>query len=445
MDNLYLEQCIIKTLLVNDDFAFTVVSAFESDYFDTPGVASIFNNIKNNLTEHNELPQPEMIVNTVSDKSDVKKFLSELDTIDFDTNKNYDWLLEHTNKYLKEQAIKTAILRSVDVIDEKKPIQEIRELVETALCKDLKVDLGTDYFSDFGLRIERIKNADNKCVPSFYPLLDECLNGGFIPYSFSVIAAPIHKGKSLLMANMAQRQIEHGHNVALFSMEMSEDVFAQRFDSIIGKVDINRMYNNATLRKKMIMDVLKLKQNKNTGKLFIKEFPTGKATVNHLRIYLRELKMRKINIDILFCDYVQLMQPEVPQNNMYIDIKSIAEDLRALSLEFQIPVVTATQLNREGSRLPLSELDHNYIAESSGIAATADVVICLGNEEDLFTYENEIHYKLLKNRLGSGVGDMQKFYIDTRSLKVYCSEEHDLWINDAKSSHDSRAAKNIKE
>jgi len=440
VDNLFLEQCIIKTMMQDDEYAFLIVSAFKTSYFESVGIGSIFNQIKSNLKEHNELPQKEIIINSVKDKDDVKTFFNELEAVDYDINKNYDWLMEETNIYLKDKAIKTAIIEAVDVIDENKPVSVIREMVEDALCKDLKVDLGSEYFDDFGLRLKRIMEGDENRVPSYYPFLDEYLNGGFIPYSLSVIGAPIHKGKSLFMANMATRMAEHGKNVVLMSMEMSEDSFAQRFDSIYSKCDINKIYINKKIRTTMMKEILTLK-DKNIGKLFIKEFPTGKATVNDFRIYLRELKMRKIPIDILFVDYINLLMAEMATGNTYVDVKKIAEDLRALSLEFKIPIITATQINRDGSKLDLKEIDTNYISESMGIAATADFVVFLGDDEDKFTYENEIHYKVGKNRLGGRVGEVNKFYIDTRSLKMYCESEHQMWIDDANSSHDLRETK----
>ena len=437
-DTLYLEQCIIKTMLKDDEYAFKVISAFELDYFDTPGIPSIFSSIKKNIKTFGEIPQNSIIVNESSDAKDVKKILNEIDTFEYDDSKNYQWLMEQTNLYLKDKAIKSAIVKGVDIIENGDNPQEIREMIEVALCKDLKIDLGTDYFDDFGVRMDRIINSNVQRIPSYYPELDEYLNGGFVPYTLNVIGAPIHKGKSLLMANMASRQAENGHNVVLMSMEMSEDVFSQRFDSIYSKTDINRMYVNKTTRSLMIKEVARLIKNKDRGKLFIKEFPTGNATVNDFRKYLRELRMRKIKIDILYCDYIGIMKSEIERGNLYIDVKKIAEDLRALSLEFNIPIVTATQINREGSRLDLKEIDHNYTAESSGVPATSDFMMFLGDDDDLFTYENEIHWKIIKNRIGGRVGDIKKFYIDTRSLKIYCESQYDEWINDVKTSNDSR-------
>ena len=440
----YLEQCIVKTMLADEEYAFTVTSSFIESYFVMPGVSTIFSVIKENVKEHNELPQESMIINTVPEKErdDVKLFFDELKNNDYDVSKNYEWLMKETNNYLKDRAIKDAIMQGVDIIENKESPQKIRELIEDALCKDLKIDLGSNYFNDFGARIQRILSADAKIVPSYYPEVDDYLNGGFVPYTLNVIGAPIHKGKSLFMANMAARQVEHGHNIVLMSMEMSEDAFSQRFDSIYSKSDINRMYVNKSIRSHMIKEVARLKKSGKMGELYIKEFPTGNASVNDFRKYLRELKMRKIKIDALYCDYIGIMKTEIMTGNMYLDVKKIAEELRSLSLEFGIPIITAIQINRDGSKLDLKELDHNYVAESSGVPATADFMLFLGDDEDLFTYENEIHWKIIKNRIGGRVGDIKKFYIDARSLKMYCETEYDNWIDDVKFSNDSREIRN---
>ena len=442
MDPLFLEQCIMKTMLVDEDYAFTIMSAFEPDYFDTPGVSSIFSMIKNNIKEFNELPQESIIINSSDDKKNVIKFFDELKSNDYDVSKNYDWLMEETNTYLKDKAIKIAITRGVDIIEAGESPQKIRDLVEEALCKDIKIKLGTNYFDDFGARIQRIIDSDVKRTPSYYPELDEYLNGGFIPYTLGVIGATIHKGKSLFMANMASRQVEHGHNVVLMSMEMSADVFSQRFDSIYSKTDINRMYINKSVRSHMIKEIAKLKKTEGIGNLFIKEFPTGVADVNTFRTYLRELKIRKIDIDIMYCDYIGIIKPSTnATGNLYMDGKIVSEELRALSLEFGIPIITAAQITGEGSRLDLKELNHNFVAESRAITATCDFMMFLGDDEDLFTYENEIHYKIIKNRIGGRVGDIKKFYIDTRSLKMYCETEYQVWIDDVKTSNDDREVK----
>ena len=144
---------------------------------------------------------------------------------------------------------------------------KIREYVEEALCKDLKIDLGLNYFDMIGERLGRILGATEKKIPSCFPMIDELISGGFPAYTLSVFAAVTFGGKSLLMANMISRQILKGFNIALFTMEMSEDMFAQRFDSIYSGLDINRMYLQKKMQMKLIKSLKKLNENKDRGNL----------------------------------------------------------------------------------------------------------------------------------------------------------------------------------
>ena len=289
-------------------------------------------------------------------------------------------------------------------------------------------------------RLTRIFTESEKRIPTGFPSVDEYISGGLKPYTLSVITAGTHQFKSNLMANMAARQVERGYNVVVFSFEMSEDMYAQRLDSIYTKLDINRMYTNKSLQKRLMETLKDVKTKEERGEVYIKEFPTGKAKINDLRTYLKELSLRNFYPDIIYCDYLNLMSPSKGGANMnsYDKGKELAEDLRALSTEFNAPVVTATQLNREGGFLPLEDVDQNYASESLAIPNTADFFPILGVKKDKLVYESEVHYKIIKNRLGGMVGVIDKFYVDKKSLKMYDRNELDLWFEEAKISGDAR-------
>lgn len=332
-------------------------------------------------------------------------------------------------------------MQSIDIVENKKNIQKVKDLVEEALCADLKINLGTNYFDSLNERLQRIFTATDNKIPTYFPLIDDLISGGTPAYTLSVWAAVTHGGKSLLMANMLARQVMEGKTGVLFSMEMSEDAFAQRFDSIYSCLDINRMYIQSKMKSKLVKKLKETKAKENRGNLWIKEFPTGKATVNDLRIYLRELELRGIKPDIIYCDYINLMSPTYKtkgSDNSYETIKEIVRELRALSLEFNAPVVSVTQINREGSFLNLKELNFNYIAECISIANDSDFVGILGHDPDKLQYESEIHYKIVKNRLGGRIGTIGKLYMDSRSLKLYDEDEYEKWIEDSKISGDER-------
>jgi hypothetical protein len=257
------------------------------------------------------------------------------------------------------------------------------------------------------------------------------------------------------MANFAARQVLNGFNVVLMTLEMSEDMFAQRFDAIYSKLDINRMYHGdqkrllqqrlIEVKRNIAVDTANLTRGVKND-LYIKQFPTGAASVKDFRIYLRELKLRDIRPNIIYVDYINLMKSAYKKtDDLYGSVKSIAEELRALSFEFEAPVVSVSQLNREGTFVGLSDVNFNYISESMGVPATADFMSIFGIDEDCWIYQNELHSKIVKNRLGGRVGDIWKSYYDSRSLKMYDESELDMWSADGRESGEPRAAAPVRE
>jgi KaiC. len=160
---------------------------------------------------------------------------------------------------LKEQAVKNAIIESVDIVENVERRPEIREKIETALTKDIRIDLGLDYFGDLGDRLRRIFTASDIRIPTYYPQFDEYINGGFPSFTLSVLTARIHGFKSNTMANFAARQVLHGHNVVVMTLEMAQDAFAQRFDSIYTGLDINRIYTSNSDRNRLARKLAEVK------------------------------------------------------------------------------------------------------------------------------------------------------------------------------------------
>lgn len=413
-------------------------NVYEQAYFDNSSVGEIFNFSKQYIEEYRTLPPKEVIINTIGNDGVANAF-REVDGIDFDINGNYDYLLQQTNNHLKNQAIKRALLDSVDIVESGENLEDVRSKIETALTKDIKVDLGLDYFKQLSQRLRKLFNAtETNRVKTYFPEFDELINGGFPPFTLSVICARIHGFKSNTMANFAARQVLNGENVVMLTLEMSEEMFAQRFDSIYSLIDINRMYLGDN-KQELIRKLKVIKESEARGELHIKQFPTGAATVRDFRIYIRELLMRGVRPSIMYVDYINLMKSALSKyKDLYSSVKSIAEELRALSFEFEIPVVSVSQLNREGSFVGFEELDFNYIAESMGLPATCDFMSIIGADEDALIYESELHNKIVKNRLGGRVGEIWKCYYDSRTLKMYDASEMDMWIADAQLSGDDR-------
>lgn len=433
----FLEKLIVKAMLRDKQYLVLITSTFEPDYFESNSVSSIFSVLKNQMDSIGTIPSKDIIINSVGDlKNEVRETLQESDEIEFDLN-DQKYLLEVTNEYLKEQAIKKAIIESVNIIDAKGEKENIRKKIEDALCKDLSINLGLKYFQDLGNRLRRIFTASTIKIPTFFNQLDEFINGGFPPFTLSFFIAKIHGWKSNMISNIAGRQVLKGYNPVIMTLEMSEDAYSQRIDALFSKLDINKMYLESNHRG-LIEKLSEVKSLNDRGELYIKQFPTGAATIRDFRLYLRELTIRDIKPSILLVDYVNLMKSLDGTTDLYGKVKGISEDLRALSFEFEVPVVSVSQLNREGSFVGFEELNYSYIAESLGLAATADFLAIFGTNEDDLVYESEVHYKIVKNRLGGRVGEYGKLYYDSRNLRMYDEMELDLWINEAAISGDER-------
>jgi len=438
----FTETILIKSLLLDKAFLASVATAIEVAYLSSPAAADIYGTVLEYFNRYDDIPPQDIIVNEIEDverQERARDFLNEINAIEFDVARQYEYLIDKTDEWLREKAMKQAILKSVDLIDEK-DYGSIRHNIEGALGKTIKLKLGLDYFGTLRERIGRIRNFSDNRLPTYYPIFDEYLNGGFPPYTLSVIVAAIHGFKSNTLANFMARQVLAGHNIALLTLEMSEDAFAQRFDSILSCMDINKIYRGDENILKLYRKLRSISKREGLGKLYIKEFPTGEATVLDYKAYIRELGLRDVKLDAIYVDYINLMKPSYggSRHDLYVDVKRIAEELRALGFIFNIPIISVSQLNRPGTLTDFKSVSFSYIAESMGIPATADFIAIYGVDEDKLVYENEIHYKIEKNRLGGRVGEIDQFYFDARSLKMYDSSEENLWIEEAALSHDQR-------
>lgn len=450
VDPEYIELCIIKTLLMDKKYLVTLSSVFESDYFDAPEAQFIFKTAIDHFKKYKEIPDESIILSHIGkDKREsITNYFRELECTDISIIKHYDWIMAQTDLFLKDKAIKDAIRRSVDIIDGKQNTQHIRELVESALCKNLTINLGLDYFNELKPRLTRMFSDDTQRLRSYFPNLDDYINGGFPPKTLSILVARIHGFKSNVMANIIARQVLHGKNILLASLEMSEDMFAQRFDGIYSCLDINRFYFNEKLKKQLLKKLAEVKRKEGRGNLYIKAFPTGKASVSDFRMWVRELQMRGVEVDGFFFDYLNLMRPETFKGdggNTNSIIKAISEETRAMGFDFNIPMISVSQLNRGGMFKDLTDVEFDSISEGISSMATADFSMIMGSNDEHMAYQNEVHYKIVKNRLGGRVGEMDKLYYDARSLKMYDSSELDLWMHDITTSGDDRLVKDKKE
>mgnify|MGYP000902157962 FL=1 len=335
----------------------------------------------------------------------------------------------------------------IDYLIETIPFRKMIVLFESGIeleCADNHVFITSDDKEIFAKDVFpgcKIKGID--CVETIFDVFDTGeiveMYDVSLPYHHKFYTNGVLSHNSNTLANFASRQVLRGHNPIICSLEMSEDAFAQRFDSIFTNLDINKIYTLKSMSDQLVKELKKVKATTGRGSLFIKQFPTGEASVQDIQRYLRELIMRGIKPSILYVDYINIMKPSYSsRGDMYSDVKRIAEELRALSFRFEIPVISVSQLNREGSMVAFNEVDFVYISESMGVPATADFMAIYGVDDELLIYESELHYKIVKNRLGGRVGEVDKFYYDARTLKMYDATELDPWVLDAQKTGDER-------
>lgn len=443
--SIFTETIILKGILSHPEYANKVLSVYKKDYFENTTTGQIYNEIQKHYNKYGEVPTSrEQIVSVLGEE--VNTVFSEIDNVDYNIASNYDHLVDETENYLQKQSIRVALLEAVNIYERGESLDVIIDKVEHARSLTLNDSSGSDYFNDLQSRLIRIFQTPDTRVPTYYHQLDEFISGGFPAKTLSVFVARIHGWKSQLMINLASRQVLNGHNVVCLSLEMSEDEYQKRFDAIHTNMSINKIHNKHFPNdvKNFITRMKSLKEQWSTmdiGTLKVKDFPTGEATTTDYKTYLRKLQLQGFTPDIIYVDYLNLMKSNYrTKNDLYQDVKKVSEELRALAYHFNCPVVSVSQLNREGMRGNLSEIDFTSISESIGVPATADFMAILGKavEKDIQSFTQQKMYKIVKNRLGGRVGEISWFYYDKESLRMWDSTEEREWIDRESDTGDYR-------
>lgn len=431
----FIERLVIKSVLEDKEYAALVVPKFIPEYFENPPATDTFFHLKEYFLENNAVPDIGILKGLVNDTASVD-YITSVDNLEINVKNSFDYIVDQTDAFLKKAAMKYAILRSADVVNNDWEYAEIDKRIKDALAATLKFDIGLNYWETLGTRLQRMFTDVTRLIPSYYPTLDELISGGFPPKSLSICAAAAGFGKSQWLANTASRMALHGHNVCLFTLEMSEDMYAQRFDALHTGLDINKIYTDKKKELATELSDLKKSSEGKRGTLMIKEFPTKSANAITLKSYLVEQMYRGIKFDAIFIDYLGLMVPmkEKSSDKSYDSVKRISEEVRGMSFEFDCPIISASQFNRGGVKNGFSNMSKEDVADSYGLSMTMDFGFALGFDEDAAVYKNELAAKAIKNRFGGRVGEDFLFYSDPRSLKIYDYTELDKWMDDAMKS-----------
>ena len=396
------ETLILKNLLLTEDYPRRVLPFIKIEYFEDRTDQVLFDLIHKYFVKYSAVPTVEALtievgkITTLSDDQ-FKQITQKLDSLDKEITE-LEWLLDTTEKWCQDRAIYLALMESIKIADgsdEKKSPDAIPTILSDALGVSFDNHIGHDYIDDYEERYESYHRVETK-VPFDLDFFNKITKGGLPNKTLNIALAGTGVGKSLFMCHVASSVLLQGRNVLYITMEMAEEKIAERIDANLLNVDIQQL---ATLPKMMFENKITDLSKKTQGKLIVKEYPTASAHAGHFRALLNDLALKKaFRPEIIFIDYLNICTSQRFRNaqvNSYTMVKSIAEELRGLAVEFNVPIVSATQTTRSG--YGSSDVDLTDTSESFGLPATADLMFALISTDEL-EEQNQIMVKQLKNR-----------------------------------------------
>jgi len=403
-----LEQTILKNLIFNDEYLRKVLPFIKTEYFSDRAEKVIFDEITKFTNDYNTSPSIESIALEIQEKKyltddEVSKcgsYLSEITSASSEESKTeLSWLIDKTEQFCQEKAVYNAVLNSISILDGKDKANEkgaIPKILSDALAVSFDSNVGHDYLENADSRYDFYHKKESK-IPFDLEMLNKITKGGLPTKTLNVALAGTGVGKSLFMCHVAAGAMTMGLNVLYITMEMAEERIAERIDANLLNVTLDNLME---LPKETYEKKVEKVRKMTTGKLIIKEYPTASASSIHFRTLLNELNLKKNFIpDIIFIDYLNICcsaRIKAGANvNSYTYVKAIAEELRGLAVEFNVPIVTATQTTRSG--FSSSDPGLEDTSESFGLPATADLMFALVTSEELEAL-GQIMVKQLKNR-----------------------------------------------
>ena len=444
------EFLILRNLLHNEEYLRKVVPFLKSEYFEDEKQKIVYQEIASFVEEYNELTTKEVLCIEIEKRKDItdsmfKDITSLIDELD-NSPADLQWLLDTTEKWCRDRAIYLALIESISLADGKddtKGRDAIPSILSDALAVSFDNHVGHDYLIDYEERYESYHRKEDK-IPFDLEFFDKVTKGGLPNKTLNIALAGTGVGKSLFMCHFASSVLLQGKNVLYITMEMAEEKIAERIDANL--LNIN-MQDITDLPKQMFESKVNDISKKTQGTLIIKEYPTAAAHSGHFKGLLNELALKKsFRPDIIFIDYLNICASSryraASNVNSYSYIKAIAEELRGLAVEANLPIVSATQTTRSG--FASSDVDLTDTSESFGLPATADLMFALISTEELETL-NQIMVKQLKNRYNDPT--IHKRFvvgIDRAKMRLYDCEQkaqEDIIDNTEQTEYDEDKSK----
>ena len=424
-----IEFLVLKNLISNEDYLRKVIPFIKSEYFQDHNQKIVFEEISSFVSEYNELPTKEIVSIEVEKRTDINetsfKEISQLISYLDEDVVEFNWLMDTTEKWCKERAVYLALMESIAIADgqdSKKQPDAIPSILSDALSVSFDNNVGHDYLQDYAERFDLYNKKEEK-IEFDLEFFNKITKGGLPNKTLNIALAGTGVGKSLFMCHVASSVLLQGKNVLYITLEMAEERIAERIDANLLNVNIQDI---AGLPKQMFETKVNNIAQKTQGTLIIKEYPTASAHAGHFRSLLNELALKKsFRPDIIFIDYLNICSSSryrAGSNvNSYTTVKAIAEELRGLACEANVPIVSATQTTRSG--YGSSDVELTDTSESFGLPATADLMFALISTEELEGL-GQIMVKQLKNRYND-LNLFKRFCIgvDRAKMRLYDCEQ----------------------
>ena len=425
-----IETTILRNLLFNNEYCRKVLPFIKTEYFENLHEKVVFEEICKFIVAYEELATKEVLLIETEKRTDITEdtykticdYVSKLD----DGHADLEWVTDTTEKWCRDRAIYLALMESIKIADgqdEKKNRDAIPSILQEALAVGFDNNVGHDYLNDFEKRYDFYHKKQEK-IPFDLDYFNKITKGGIPNKTLNIALAGTGVGKSLFMCHVAASVLLQGKNVLYITLEMSEEKIAERIDANLLNINIKDI---ETLPKIMFESKVNAIAKKTQGTLIIKEYPTASAHSGHFRALLNELQLKKsFRPDIIFIDYLNICASSRYKGNLSVNsysyIKSIAEELRGLAVEMNVPIFSATQTTRSGSTN--SDPDLTDTSESFGLPATADLMFALISTEELEQL-GQIMVKQLKNRYNDPTTNKRFVVgIDRSKMRLYDVEQN---------------------
>ena len=421
-----IEKTILANLIHNEQYTRKVLPFIRGDYFSDRTERTVFEEIQKFVDKYSDLPNQNALEVELDSRKDLneddyKRVLSVVKELQKDDDVIFDWLVETTEDFCKDKAVYNAIVDGIAIIDgkdKKRGVDALPTILTDALAVGFDNRVGHDYLHDTDARYEFYHKVEEK-IPFDLEFFNRITKGGLPQKTLNIVLAGTGVGKSLFMCHVASNCLNQGRNVLYITLEMAEERIAERIDANLMNISIDDLHE---LPKQMFDDKIASIVKKTNGQLVIKEYPTASAHSNHFRGLIKELAIKKsFKPDIIFVDYLNICaSSRFKANgnvNSYMYIKAIAEELRGLAVETNVPIMSATQTTRSG--FSNSDIGLEDTSESFGLPATADLMFALISNEELDEL-NQIAVKQLKNRYNDPTTN-KRFVIgvDRAKMKLY--------------------------